>query len=450
MAMARRLSAVAGLLSLALMLGVLTTPVHAQPAPWLADKGYENGIPIGTKITQANWQQYQQFMPESMVHLFKGDLFWHMPQGVELDVGPTRHLFPPKPFKEDTEKYGSQTSLIKNSDGGYVPKGYESGFPFANPMAGDKAELGAKMYYNNYYRPAPVVEEAPNCSYTLDKYANFTRTADSNIVFSQLTHLSEPGYPKEIPGNNGYFFAAYFEQTAPEQGKYFASVDMTWNDPSRVDELYEYIPSLRRSLRVSQAARCAPLFGTDFTYEDAQEGAPRMGNLFDNQLIGEKKILTLMHGAPASFDTCGTPTSLDPPVLLLWSQRRSSLSESWFGTMGGPRCIYAADDAASLAVPRLLLRQAPVVPRQGKLFSRPHGSVGSGGKPLQVDRRVCLSGDSSRSWLGGSGGDYNRTQHGLCREFPGSARDSVYRPARMRGPRVRCPGVLKHRPVRAA
>ena len=139
-----------------------------------------------------------------------------------------------------------------------MPKGYVGGFPFANPMAGDKAEVGAKMYYNNYYRPAPVVEEAPNCSYTLDKYANFTRTADSNIVFSQLTHLSEPGYPRELPGNNGYFFAAYFEQTAPEQGKYFASLDMTWNDPSVLDELYEYIPSLRRSLRVSQAARCAP------------------------------------------------------------------------------------------------------------------------------------------------------------------------------------------------
>ena len=152
------------------------------------------------------------------------------------------------------------------------------------------------MYYNNYYRPAPVVEEAPNCSYTLDKYANFTRTADSNIVFSQLTHLSEPGYPRDLPGNNGYFFASYFEQTAPEQGKYFASVDMTWNDPSVVDELYEYIPSLRRSLRVSQAARCAPIFGTDFTYEDAQEGAPRMGNLFENRLIGETKELAQCTG----------------------------------------------------------------------------------------------------------------------------------------------------------
>ena len=108
--MARRLIAVAGLLAVALMLGA---PAHAQPAPWQADKGYANGIPIGTKITQANWQQYQQFMPESMIHLWKGDLFWKMPANIEIDVGPTRHLIPPKPFNEDTEKYGSQTTLIK-------------------------------------------------------------------------------------------------------------------------------------------------------------------------------------------------------------------------------------------------------------------------------------------------------------------------------------------------
>ena len=287
--MARRLLMIAGLLAVALVLGAMSTPAQAQPAPWQAEKGFENGIPIGTKITQENWEQYQQFMPESMIHLFKGDLFWHMPKGIEIDVGPTRHILPPKPFKDDTEKYGSQTSLVKTADGGYIPRGYVGGFPFANPMAGYKDEVGAKMYYNNYYRPAPVVEEAPNCSYTLDKYANFTRTADSNIVFSQLTHLSEPGYPRELPGNNGYFFAAYFEQTAPEQGKYFASLDMTWNDPAVLDELYEYIPSLRRSLRVSQAARCAPIFGTDFVYEDAQEGAPRMGNLFNNVYVGRQE-----------------------------------------------------------------------------------------------------------------------------------------------------------------
>lgn len=310
--MVRRLPAIAGLLGLMLVICALSTPAQAQPAPWKSEKGFENGIPIGTKITQDNWQKYKDFMPAAMIYLFQGDHFWHMPKGIEIDVGPTRPIPPPRPFREDSEKYGTQTSLIKTPDGGYIPKGYVAGFPFPNPFAGDKSLVGAKMYWNNFYRPAPRVEEAPNASYTLDQYANFTRTANTDIVFSQLTHLSEPGFPRDTPDNNGYYFAEYIEQTAPEQGKYTTSLDLTPEDVSKLDELYLYIPSLRRSLRQSEAARCAPLFGTDFTYEDAAEGAPRQGNLFDIKYLGTKKILSLMHGTPESFDTFGTPTQLDP------------------------------------------------------------------------------------------------------------------------------------------
>jgi Protein of unknown function (DUF1329) len=84
------------------------------------------------------------------------------------------------------------------------------------------------------------------------------------------------------------------------------------NDPTQLDEEYLYVPSLRRSFRVSQAARCAPVFGTDFTLEDIEEGPPRQGQLFKKEYLGTKKILTLLHAAPESFDTCGTPTTLDP------------------------------------------------------------------------------------------------------------------------------------------
>ena len=104
----------------------------------------------------------------------------------------------------------------------------------------------------------------------------------------------------------------YAEQTAPEQGKYSAGLVLSPYDPTQLDEEYLYVPSLRRSLRVSQYARCAPVFGTDFTVEDGQEGLPRQGQLFKKEYMGTRKILTLLHAAPESFDTCGTPTSLDP------------------------------------------------------------------------------------------------------------------------------------------
>jgi hypothetical protein len=124
-------------------------------------------------------------------------------------------------------------------------------------------------------------------------------------------YLSEPGFPRDEPDAGGYWFATYGGATAPEQAKYFAFLTLSPNDPSQLDEEYEYVPFLRRSLRVSESARCAPIGGTDFTIEDGQEGAPRQGQLFKKEYLGTKKILTLLHAAPESFDTCGPPTQPD-------------------------------------------------------------------------------------------------------------------------------------------
>src|ERR1700687_2883847 len=69
-------------------------------------------IPIGTKITMRNWQQYRQFMPDGMIGLFEGKYFWKMPADVEMDIGPTRAFAPPPGFVLATEKYGGQTRAV--------------------------------------------------------------------------------------------------------------------------------------------------------------------------------------------------------------------------------------------------------------------------------------------------------------------------------------------------
>jgi len=133
-----------------LILWWLTGIAQAQPAPWKSGKGYENGIPIGTKITQVNWQQYQQFMTEGMKAVFAGTYFWHMPKNVEIEVGPTKPIPAPKPYLQDTEKYSSQVTLEPLPDGGYVPKGYVAGFPFSNPLKDDPSLIGERIYWDTF------------------------------------------------------------------------------------------------------------------------------------------------------------------------------------------------------------------------------------------------------------------------------------------------------------
>jgi hypothetical protein len=276
-------------------------------------------IPPGTKVTQKNWEQYQQFMSEGMKAVFKGDHFWKFPDNIEINIGPTVPIPLPSFFKDATEKNVGKTQIVP-VNGGFVADPYATGLPFPNPLKGDPAQAGQRIFWDLWYRFHPRVEEAPNCSYVLDQFGNMTRTADEIIAFSQLSHLTDPGFPENDPNAGPYYYVAYGQQVAPEAGKYTTTLNLLLQDPKAEPELYEFVPTLRRSLRLSQSARCAPLFGTDLTFDDNFEGPPGLPQLFDIKYMGEKKLITLVHGDMHSFDTCGTASNVDSRYYYLGSK----------------------------------------------------------------------------------------------------------------------------------
>src|SRR5271157_2589983 len=105
-----------------------------------------------TKITVANWRDYQQFMSEGMIALFEGNHFWRVPQELEIDVGPTISIPLPAKYLNDTEKFSDHVTLTKLPNGGYVPEGYVAGVPFPRPLSGDPALIGERIFWNSYYR----------------------------------------------------------------------------------------------------------------------------------------------------------------------------------------------------------------------------------------------------------------------------------------------------------
>jgi hypothetical protein len=268
-------------------------------------------IPPGTIITRQNWQLYRQFMSDGLAALFEGKQFWHMPAELRIEVGPTISIRLPKRYLDDTARYSSQVRLMKTPIGGYVPIGYVAGIPFPHPLEGDPALRGQRIFWNSYYRYQPRVQWAPTFTYTLDKFGNMTQASEVKTVFSQLAFLSDVDFPRTVADAGGYYFVKYSEQIAPEQGKYSTILDMIPADPTQLDELYEYVPTLRRSLRLSQAARCAPVFGGDYLIDDESDGPPGLPQLFQIDYLGQKRILALEHANPAGFDTPGGPTQLN-------------------------------------------------------------------------------------------------------------------------------------------
>jgi len=291
-------------------LGLLLTvvpgrpPAAAETPPTVAT----DFVP-GTTITAQNWANYGQYMSEGLVALFEGRQFWRKPADIQIAVGPSISTPLPKKYQDDTAKYADSVRLVKTPDGGYVPVGYVAGLPFPHPLDGERSLIGQRVFWDSYYRYQPRVQAAPNFTYSLDRFGNMTQNSEDRTVISQLAFLSDIGMPQTIADSGGYYAVKYYQEIAPEQDKYSTVLDLAPADPTKLDELYEYVPSLRR---LSQAARCAPLFGSDYLIDDENYGPPGLPQLFQIDYLGARKILVLAHANPAGFELPGGPAQLDP------------------------------------------------------------------------------------------------------------------------------------------
>src|SRR5665213_659751 len=59
---------------------------------------------------------------------------------------------------------------------------------------------------------------------------------------------------------------------------------------------FVFVPALRRSLRLASTARCSPVFGFDWSYDDAKtNGFNGSTSIYTGDFLADRKILTLAH-----------------------------------------------------------------------------------------------------------------------------------------------------------
>ncbi len=266
-------------------------------------------IPEGTQITLGNWQQYRQFMPVAMQALYSGKYEWKVGAGPEYTVvvGPTFPTPLPKQFVADTEKYSAQTKLLKLPNGAYSIENYAAGLPFPKPAQPD---MGAKVYFNAYYEYRPAYSYSPDLGWNEDRFHNATLT-DATVASYRLSHISETGFAANPSYGKGYLFGNRYVLLAPEQNRYLAEIALYSDDPNRMQEAYLFLPSLRRSLRLSAAARCSPLLGSDYVQDDNNNFLGVQVSQFALGFVGQKKLLAKFHQDPA---TDGKIKSYVPPA----------------------------------------------------------------------------------------------------------------------------------------
>jgi hypothetical protein len=252
----------------------------------LADADSSPTIPPGTKITLANWQQYKQYMPVALQAAFSGNYTFHVTDDpmYTMVVAPTTHVGAPRQFLADGEKYGSQVRLVPAKTGGHTIEGWVAGPPFPNPS---EPNIGEKILFDSWAPWRPYLYHYMTYGINIvDRFGNRSE-GSTDATFMNLAHLSEPDMPKDLPYANGMFYVARFEVLVPEQSKYTTELQQQPIDPMRTPEAYVFLPSLRRSLRLSSAAKCAPINGTDWVQDDNAWNPP----MFTVTYLGRKKLL---------------------------------------------------------------------------------------------------------------------------------------------------------------
>jgi hypothetical protein len=250
-----------------------------------------NPIPPGTVITMANWSNYRQFMPDGMIALFDQKYFWKMPPDVRMEVGPVVMHPLPKTYVEATEKYANQVKLIELPNGGLTLQGYRGGMPFPNPADPHK---GWKVLSNVWYRYIPhLLIDSYGYGCAINGSGNIN-CQTYQAVKRQLSFSTDAGAPAAISAAGEKYFTEWYMTLEPEQDRYTTILTVDYADLTRPEDMFVFLPSLRRYQPLSTAARCSPSAGMDATPEDFHNGFDSNLTELKVDYIGHKQILALL------------------------------------------------------------------------------------------------------------------------------------------------------------
>ena len=262
------------------------------------------GPQAGDVIDASNVDQYKDYLPNFMVQYAKHG--WEMMTPVKIYVADPSENLPPKSFREVTRQNAGKTKL--NDDG--TLSGYISGVPFPNPKEPNKA-LKIMWNFAHRWRGDDFAYPTGYMVSQKRKGGSITYSAAniSQIKFCHRTNID----PKPSLDNpkNLFFAQLYISMTPPNKDM----ATLTWRyDIEKDDEMWAYVPTLRRTLRLVSSERSNPVRGTPYTWDDFY-GFDGQTTKFKYTLVAEKPVLAIMNQKTMAVPGTKYERGYDQPIL---------------------------------------------------------------------------------------------------------------------------------------
>jgi hypothetical protein len=250
----------------------------------------------GEVITKANQDKVKGLVSDGVQ--------WCVNRGMEMKIVPYKKIPLPPIYQEATEKFSAQVKLKAD----LTLDGYVSGRPFPQVDVESDPQAAAKLMYNfertHYFTDDLALHlfDADTGQLTVDQDGHQHYNVERHFVLDWLRVLQFTGRlrvdpkPEIQPNKDGAFRkAGLYPVLEPFDLKGIGGINYRYLDPLRQDDLWLYLPSLRRVRRLSSAQRSEALFGQDIDV-DSYGGYAGQIPWFTWKYLGKKPMLASLHG----------------------------------------------------------------------------------------------------------------------------------------------------------
>jgi hypothetical protein len=237
----------------------------------------------GDTIGPNNWQRIQGMVGENFLNRVKS--------GHTLQIKAPkvyRHL---KEYTDATETHSGKVRLGANGE----LLGYVAGQPFPK-FDLKEPQIGEKLAWNFFwrwlgddYKTGGAVKGGKIIRSAIEK-DGAERRADlvSYFLFPRTRYNSNP--KPIIPGYEHIDYMQLRIDSYPRDAAGTTTLEIRYADPNRADDLYIYIPSIRRIRRATTTQRCQTLAPSEFNLDDINSFNGKITD-FHYKFLGEKKML---------------------------------------------------------------------------------------------------------------------------------------------------------------
>jgi len=229
---------------------------------------------------------------------------WLVRRGMTMTIVAFQRTDDPPAFKAATEKYAGQTKL--RPDGLIDESTYVAGRPFPAIDPNDPQAAIKVMY--NYERSRYATDDLTTkfldaeTGVIDDKTAKHNYSIERHFVVGAIRLLKYIGRTEHppipaLPNPDGFLIkAGQYPILEPFDLKGVGGLVYRYLDPSKLEETWMYMPSLRRVKRISTAQRSTALYGQDVDV-DSYGGFAGQIPSFEWKLLGLKPMLAAGHCA---------------------------------------------------------------------------------------------------------------------------------------------------------